>query len=174
MSDGPAYSPVVFWIGVIALLVGVILRFAMPQPAAPAGSDGETPQEGNLLGLIPAGRYVMVAYVVALVSVLLPVLVWAALALCLMGLFVFRSRLSAVDASHLAAIGAVSGAVLVLRFILPVGFIWLLLSLVQLALYYIGLNSYRSGRTIGIDNFREEARLAARPIIQRFSGGIQK
>jgi hypothetical protein len=37
LSDGLAYSPEVFWIGVIALLAGIVVRFAAARSAA-AGS----------------------------------------------------------------------------------------------------------------------------------------
>jgi hypothetical protein len=41
-SDAPAYSPVVFWIGVIAFLAGVVVRFAAGKsaPASRPASGG--------------------------------------------------------------------------------------------------------------------------------------
>lgn len=181
LSDGPGYSPVIFWIGAIALLVGVVLRFTANQPspggadaAVAGGGEGTAPAEGHLMGIIPPQRYVTITYIVALVSVLLgPPVVVVTFVLCLLGLFVFRPRLSELDGSHLGAICAVSGAVLLLLFIVPRGSLWVLLMLAQLALYYIGFNSYRNGRTIGLDNLNEEARLAFKPIVERFSGSAK-
>jgi hypothetical protein len=49
-------------------------------------------------------------------------------------------------------------------------FLYLLVGLAQLALYYIGFNSHRHGRVIGIGTLKDEARLAINPVTERFSG----
>lgn len=176
LGSAPSYSPVVFWIGVIALLAGVVVRFAMATPAsggAPAGSpasssDGQpATAQGEILGFIPAQQYARYTYILflagAAAGLLLPPLLIVALAglvLGLLGLVVFKPRLSALDSSHLVALCVVSGVAFVILLITRGSFLWLLAALVQLALYYIGFNSYRHGRTIDMQNLQDEARMA--------------
>ena len=180
LSDAPSYSPVVFWIGLIALLAGVIIRFALNKPASergPAGTAaGSVGAEGNILGFIPEQNYVRIVYILILIgatcSLLLPpaVVGIVGFVLGLLGLFVFRPRLNALDINHLAALCVVFAAASVVLFITLGSFLFPLAGLAQLALYYIGFNSFRHGRIIGIGNLKDEAWLALRPVTQRLSG----
>jgi hypothetical protein len=181
LSDAPSYSPVVFWIGLIALLAGVIVRFSLNKPASesgPAGtsSAGSVGAETSILGFIPEQKYVRIVYILILIgaacSLLLPPLAIVGVVgfvLGLLGLFVFRTRLNALDVNHLAALCVVFAAAFVVLFITLGSFLFLLASLAQLALYYIGFNSYRHGRTVGIGTLKDEVRLALKPVTGRLS-----
>jgi hypothetical protein len=177
LSDAPSYSPAVFWIGVIALMGGVIVRFSLNKPASESARAGA---EGNILGLIPEQKYTRIVYILILTgaacSLLLPPLAIVGVAgfvLGLLGLFVFRPRLSALDINHLAALCVVFAAAFVVLLITVGSFLFLLAGLAQLALYYIGFNSYRHGHVIGIGTLKDEARLALKPLTRRLSGREQ-
>lgn len=179
-SDEPSYSPVVFWIGMIALLGGVIIRFSLNKLAS-EGASGDAGQslgeEGNILGFIPEQKYTRVVYILILTGAACTLLL-APLAIVgvvgfvlgLLGLFVFRPRLGALDINHLAALCVVFAAAFVALLITLGSFLFLLAGLAQLALYYIGFNSYRHGRVIGIGNLKDEAGLALKPVTRRPSG----
>lgn len=186
LSDAPSYSPAVFWIGVIALIGGVIVRFSLNKSASESGragkpSAGDAGQsfgaEGNILGLIPEQKYTRIVYILILIgaacSLLLPPLAIVGVVgfvLGLLGLFVFRPRLSALDINHLAALSMVFAAAFVVLLITIGSFLFLLAGLAQLALYYIGFNSYRHGRVIGIGTLKDEAGLALKPVTRWASG----
>lgn len=185
-SDAPSYSPVVFWIGVISLIAGVAVRFSLNKPAsegAPTGTPfaGDAGQahgaESRILGFIPEQKYTRIVYILILIgavcTVLLPPLAivgFGGFVLGLLGLFVFRPRLNALDINHLAALCVVFAGTFIVLFITIGSFLYLLVGLAQLALYYIGFNSYRHGRVIGIGTLKDEARLAISPVTERFSG----
>lgn len=184
-SDGPSYSPVVFWIGLIALLAGVIIRFALDKPAFESGAANSPAaggvrqalgEEGKIMGFIPQRKYTRNAYILFLIgaagSLLLPPLMIAGLVgfvLSLLGLFVFRAQLKELDITHLAALCVVFAVASVVLLITRGSFLFLLAALAQLALYYIGFNSHRHGRVIGIGNLKDETRLALKPATQRRS-----
>lgn len=186
MSDGPSYSPVIFWIGVIALLGGIVVRMATKKSGiqgAPAGAvpaDGALPgagADGDIMGFIAPQKYTRYVYILFFVGVggglLLPPLMIAGaigLVLGLLGLFVFRPRLTALDVNHLAAgcvVFAVGGVIVALG---RGALLFILVMLVELALYYIGFSAFRNGRTIGTGNLKEEAQLALKPAIDKVAG----
>jgi hypothetical protein len=174
-SDTPSYSPVVFWIGVISLLGGVIVRFSLNRAASetapPRTSLADSVgAQGNILGLIPEQKYVRIVYILILIgaacSLLLPPLTIIGVVgfvLGLLGLFVFRPRLNATDINHLTALCVVFAAASLVLLITVGSFLFLLAALAQLALYYVGFNSYRHGRAISIGTLKDEARLALKP-----------
>jgi hypothetical protein len=173
-SGGPSYSPAVFWIGVIALLAGVVMRFVAKDSSgaiAPvdttASAESLVSADGKIMGFIPAGKYVTVIYVLmhisAVIAVVMPLSIigFIGLVLALLGLFVFKQRLSILDLNHLPAICFVYAAAFVLSLlVMGSGLLQVVVALLQLALYYVGFNSYRHARTIGVDNIKAEAQLA--------------
>src|SRR5690606_17353414 len=73
LSDAPSYSPVVFWIGVIALAAGVIVRLSLSKSLveqhtaigaqAEGGTDGTPRQNSHILGFIPEQKYTRTLYI---------------------------------------------------------------------------------------------------------------
>lgn len=183
LSEGPSYSPVVFWIGVVALLGGVIIRLSLAKSIyieAPTAINDSAAADGNLLGFIPEQKYTRIIYILMLTSAvgglfLLPLMIagFAGFILGLMGLSTLKARLNDQDRNHLAAICVVF-AVTILLFLLSVGsFLFLLIGLAQIVLFYIGFNSYREGRSVSFSNLKSEAQLAKKSIFKRFSGHEQ-
>jgi|GEM_PF-862525 len=183
MSDAPSYTPVIFWIGLIGLIAGVVMRFVLKAPAVGTASSGMASGtagfaaepapagDGPLLGFISPGRYTKTVYILVLIGAICVLLVpplaiigVAGLVLALLGLLTFKPRLTALDATHLLAICIVFVASSLLLLLTAGNFLFLVVGLVQLALYYIGFNSFRHGRTIGAANFKEEAQFALKPL----------
>jgi hypothetical protein len=178
LSSGPSYSPAVFWIGVLALLAGVVMRFAMSRATTPGGAPAAgvqaAPADGNLLGLLPPEKYTRTTYILVLIGavcvLVIPPLMIVGLAgfvLALLGMFAFKPRLAALDGAHLTAIAVVFVAASLLLLMTAGSVLFLLVGLVQLALYYIGFNSFRHGRAIGIANLKEEAQFAVKPLTKQ-------
>lgn len=186
-SDAPSYSPVVLWIGVVAILAGVIIRFAADKsgsagPATPA-SGGEASLAGGaaaanandkLLGIVAPEKYTKVTYLLILIGaaggVLVPPLMIIGVVgfvLALLGVYSFKPRLNALDANHLGALSVTFAAAALLLFLGKGSLLFLLIALAQLALYYIGFNSYRHGRMVSLATLKDEARLAVAPLTQR-------
>lgn len=180
LSDSPSYSPVVFWLGLILLLAGVLVFFALnKQPAsAPNVSKktGESSGVESLLGFIAKDKYTYYAYVLFLVGaaggLLLPPLAVAALAgfvLAVLGYFVFPHQLTLLDKNHLASLSLVYLIATLLLSLTLGSVLFLLVALLQLVVYYIGFNSFRLGRMIDRHHLKEEAILAFKPLRERFS-----
>lgn len=182
-SDAPSYSPVVFWIGTISLLAGAIVRFSLNKPTSEGATNPATGDAGQafgaargILGVIPERKYVRIVYILVLTgaacALLVPPLAIVGVVgfvLGLLGLSVFKPRLDALDINHLGALCVVFAAAFVALLATIGTFLYLLAGLAQLALYYIGFNSYRHGRVIGIGTVKDEARLAVEPVIQRLT-----
>lgn len=182
LSDGPAYSPVVFWLGIMMVLGGVIVFFALNKKINQTQSlesvAGETLLDGKIMGLIAKEKYTHYTYILFLVGagggLLLPPLAIAALIgflFALLGYFVYSKLLTSLDKNHLSMLSVVYIASTLIIFLTMGSVLFLLAALVQLILYYIGFNSYRLGRTISANNLKEEAILAFKPIRERFSPG---
>lgn len=185
LNDAPSYSPVVFWIGVIALLAGTIVRLSTKNSAAEhnsARSPAESGMEGlpgkhrDLPAFIPAHKYTRTAYILVLTGAAgglllspLAIIGLAGLVMALLGLAIFKPCLSELDINHLAAICIAAGTTLLLLILTRGSPFFLPAALAQIALFHIGFNSYRQRRIIGISNLKDEARLAMKPISQRFS-----
>lgn len=174
-SDGPAYSPEVFWIGVIALLGGIVVRLAASRGTAAGGAaaipTGEQRTDGDaFLGIVPPERYVRSGYLLSLGGaaggLLLPPLAVIALAgfgLALLGLTAHRPRLTALDVSHLGLIAVVFAGAALLLLATRGTILFLLVALAQIAAFYVGFNSYRHGRPVDPRNPKPEILLALRP-----------
>ena len=180
LSDSPAYSPVVFWLGVILLLGGIIVFFALNKQITSAsnmaGSTDQSNDSEALLGFIAKDKYTRYAYVLFLVGaaggLLLPPLAVAALAgfiLAVLGYFVFPQQLTLLDKNHLASLSLVYVVSILLLFLTIGSALFLLVALLQLVVYYIGFNSFRLGRLIDTHHLKEEAVLAFKPLRERFS-----
>ncbi|AFI85849.1 hypothetical protein [Methylophaga nitratireducenticrescens] len=182
LSDGPSYSPVVFWLGIIMILVGVIVFFALNsqinQTHPLESMAGEHLRDGKILGLIAKEKYTHYSYMLFLIGagggLLLPPLAVTALmgfVLAVLGYFVYSQLLTSLDKNHLAMLSMIYLASTLVIILTMGSALFLLAALVQLALYYIGFNSYRLGRSISANNLKEEAILAFKPIRERFSSG---
>ena len=159
LDDSPAYSPVVFWIGVISLIAGIVVRFAATKNVVAGnsayGSSAEAPESGEIMGFIPPGQYARYSYILALSGavaglILTPLAIVAlgGFALAMLGLTVFRPRLETLDAHHLGLLCLVFGVAALLLFITRGTFFFLLAALAQIACLYVGFNSYRHGRIV--------------------------
>ncbi len=176
LSDAPSYSPAVFWIGVVALLAGMIIHFSLIKNVATKASTDSITTNGNILGFIPEHKYTRTTYIMMLTGAVggllvspLMVVGFVGFILGLLGLFAFKPRLSDLDYNHLAALCIVFTAAFMLLLLVTGSFVFLLVGLIQIALFYIGFNSYQQGRIISIGNLRGEARLALQSISERFS-----
>lgn len=186
LGDAPSYSPVVFWIGLIAFLAGVAVRFALDKPVLSSGSAnisaaGDAPRAldagDRIMGVIPRQKYAKNAYILFLIGaagglLLPPVMIVGliGLVLSLLGVLVFRPQLSELDIAHLAALSATFVVASIALLVTRGSFFFLLVALAQIALYYIGFNSHRHGRVIGIGSLKDEALAALKPATQRISG----
>lgn len=164
LDDRPAYSPVLFWIGVIGLLAGIAVRFAAGKSDAPVSDAAETRE---IMGFIPPAQFARYGYILSLSGAVagliltpLAVVAVAGFALALLGLTVFRSRLSALDTQHLGLICLVFAAATLLLLVARGSFLFLLAVLAQIACFYTGFNSYRHGRMVTVRNVRDEFLMA--------------
>jgi hypothetical protein len=178
LDDSPAYSPVVFWIGVIGLLAGVAIRFAAGKNAVaglPASDrTGQAPDAGKngtgeIMGFIPPGQYARYSYILALSGavaglILTPLAIVgvAGFVLALLGLTVFRPRLNALDTHHLGLLCLVFAAASLLMLVTRGTFLFVLGALAQVACFYVGFNSYRHGRIVTAQNLKGEFLAALR------------
>lgn len=185
-SDGPSYSPVLFWIGLIGVLAGVVIRLsagssgggitgglqsdtvglAARSDAKSAGQDAT----GEIMGFIPPEQYARYSYILMLSGAVgglivspLAVVALAGAVLALLGLTVYRPRLNRLDAQHLGLICLVFVAATVLMLATRGTFLFLLVALAQIACFYVGFNSYRHRRTVNLDNLKNEFRVALMP-----------
>ena len=174
LSEGPAYSPVVFWIGIIALLAGLVLRFVTEKGAGTTGRDGvhiaSQQEHAEIMGFIPPGQYARYSYVLALSGavaglVVFPfaIVVLAGFVLAVLGLTIFRTRLGALDIHHLGVLCLVCAAAGLLLWITRGTFFFLVAALAQIACIYVGFNSYRHGRTITTQSLKREVMWALKP-----------
>lgn len=179
LDDGPAYSPVVFWIGVIGLLGGIVVRWAAGRNAAAgspeSGSAGQAPkvgenEAGEIMGFIPPGQYARYSYILVLSGavaglILTPLAIVAAagFVLALLGLTVFRPRLNALDTHHLGLLCLVFAAATLPMLVTRGTFFFLLAALAQLSCFYVGFNSYRHGRIVNMQNLKSEFLMALKP-----------
>lgn len=181
-SEGPSYSPVLFWIGVIGMLAGVVIRLSAgnsgvvggSQPdavglAAQTGAAGQEPT-GEIMGFIPPEQYARYGYILMLSGAVaglivspLAIVALAGAVLALLGLTVYRPRLSGLDTQHLGLICLIFAVATVLLLATRGTFFFLLVALVQIACFYVGFNSYRHGRTVNRDNLKDEFRMALMP-----------
>lgn len=184
-SDGPSYSPVVFWIGLIGLLAGLVIRFSTGQRVAsgsPASaSDGQTPASDEILGCIPPGQYTRYSYLLVLGGAVAGLLIaplavfgLAGFVLALLGLTTFRPRMNALDIHHLGLICLVFVAAALLLLISRGTFLFLLVALAQIACFYVAFNSYRGGRTVDTRNLKHEFQMAFRPKASSLSDHEQR
>lgn len=187
-SDGPAYSPVVFWIGVISLLAGVIVFFTLakqqppatsapgqtvagsidapsPPQAASASSQSGAPVTDNLLGIIPKEKYARITYILMLVGAgagliisPLSIVAFAGFVLAILGAFVFPQHFSLLENRHFKYIGVVCLIAFVLILLSLGSALFLLLALLQLFAFYIGFTAFRAGRVIDGSNIVDEAK----------------
>jgi hypothetical protein len=173
-SDTPSYSPVGFWIGVIALLAGIAVRFATTGSAAPGNSvsagTAENLGSGEILTFIPPGQYARYSYILALSGavaglILMPLGIVALVGgvLAVLGLTAYRPRLNALDISHLGLICLIVAAAALLLFVTRGTFLFLLVALAQIVCLYVGFNSYRHGRAIATQNWKDEFLMALKP-----------
>lgn len=183
-SEGPTYSPVVFWVGMIALLAGIAARFAAGKSAAAgspvSGGTEQTPGSGEIMGFIPPGRYTRYSYILALSGAAaglilspLAVVALAGFVLALLGLTVFRPRLNALDAPHLGLLCLIFVAATLLLFVTRGTFLFLLAALAQIVCFYVGFNSYRHGRIVTTQNLKGEFLMALKPRAHPHSGPEQ-
>jgi hypothetical protein len=174
LGDGPTYSPAVFWIGMIGLLAGIVVRFAVRKSAVPdspaSGSTEQAPEAGEIMGFIPPGQYARYSYILVLSGAVagliltpLAIVAVAGFALALLGLSVFRPRLDALDTHHLGLLCLIFAAAALLLFITRGSFLFLLAALAQIACFYVGFNSYRHGRIITAQNLKGEFLMAVKP-----------
>lgn len=173
-SDTPSYSPVVFWIGVIALLAGIAVRFATARGAAPGNSvstgTAQNLGSGEILTFIPPGQYARYGYILALSGavaglILMPLAIVALVGgvLAVLGLTTYRPRLDALSISHLGLICLIVAAAALLLFVTRGTFLFLLVALAQIVCLYVGFNSYRHGRVITAQNWKDEFLMALKP-----------
>jgi len=188
MSDGPSYTPAVFWIGVLALLAGLVMHFTLNKDnhtaAAPVGTAADgisvngtaapAAADGKLLGILAPEKYTRTAYILVLIGavclLIVPVLAIVGLAgfvLALLGMFTFKPRLTAHDGNHLTAIVLIFAASSLLLLMTAGSILYLLVALVQLVLFYIGFNSFRHGRSISAANIKDEAQFALKPLTKQ-------
>lgn len=173
LSDGPAYSPFVFWIGMIAVLAGIVVRLAAGKGAADGSASAETvqsPDAGEVMGFIPPGQCARYSYILALSGAVagllltpLAIVAFAGFVLGLLGLTWFRPRLTALDVHHLRVLCLIFVAAALLLFITRGTFLFLLAALAQIACFYVGFNSYRHGRIIEVRNLKREFLMALQP-----------
>lgn len=174
LDDSPAYSPVVFWIGVIGLLAGIVVRFAATRTAGAGGSGAqstaEVPESGEIMGFIPPGQYARYSYILALSGAVagliltpLAIVTVGGFVLAMLGLTVFRPRLEALDSYHLGLLCLVLAAATLLLLITRGSFFFLLVALAQIACLHVGYNSYRHGRIVTAQNVKGEFLMALKP-----------
>lgn len=171
-SDAPAYTPVVFWIGVIALLGGIVVRFAVSKSAAagePASGDADA-ANGEILSFIPPGQFARYSYILALSGAVAGLIVMplaivglGGFVLGFLGLTVYRPRLNALDVHHLGLLCLVFTAAGLLLYLTSGTFLFLLAALVQIGCLYVGFNSYRHGRIVTLQNLKTETLDALQP-----------
>jgi O-antigen/teichoic acid export membrane protein len=144
----------------------------------------------KLMGFVPQEKYVFYTYYLLLASaagslvltilsmgdIHLPFDLVFALAglggviLALAGLFFYRDKFGAHDRSHLTYIAILFGVFFLVGIVLGLGgagmslsgltLLSILLGTIQLALYFTGYNSWKRGRMITKENFKDEVRLA--------------
>lgn len=174
LDDSPAYSPVIFWIGLIGLLAGLVVRFAAAKSAMAgrpeSGSTGQASETGDIMGFIPSGQYARYSYILVLGGavagvILTPLAIVAAAGflLALLGLTVFRPRLDVLATRHLGLLCLVFGAATLLLLVTRGTFIFLVVALAQIACLYVGFNSYRYGRIVTAQNLKGEFLMALKP-----------
>ncbi|MEQ8484624.1 MAG: hypothetical protein RIB46_09695 [Pseudomonadales bacterium] len=176
LGSGPSYSPAVFWIGVIAILAGVVVQFALVRRAGPAASsaaaaDGNVPAaSGEILSFIPPDQYARYSYILALCGAVaglliapLAVVALAGLVLAVLGLSVYRAQVSAADVHHLGIVCVVLVGGGVLLFASRGTFLFLLSALAQIAALFVGFQAYRAGRLVNVRDLPGEVRLALKP-----------
>lgn len=158
LSDGPAYSPAVFWIGVLGLLGGIAIRYTSAgRPAAAAAANEE------ILGFIPPGQYARYVYILLLSGsvaglVLPPLFIVAVggLILAVLGLVSYGSRIDALNGRHLRLACTILGLAGLLLFLTRGTFLFLLTGLALIACLYAAFNSYRRGRLVTPENAKGE------------------
>lgn len=189
-SEAPTYSPAVFWIGAIALLAGIAVRFASGKSAPATNSTAISPTvdgtkqaqvTSELLGFISPSKYARYSYILVLsgaaAGLILPPLAIAALAgfvLALLGLTVFRPRLDALAVPHLGFIGLIFVAAALLLFATRGTFLFLLVAVAQIACLYVGFNSFRHGRIVTAHNVKGEFLMAFKPGASPHPGSEQR
>lgn len=181
LGDGPSYSPMLFWLGLLLFIAGVIVFLALNKQVSQTSFDpkiGQSITSDKLLGFIAREKYTYYTYIIFLVGagggLLLPPLAIAALlgfVLAVLGYFLYAQQLTSLDKNHLAALSVVYLASTFLLFLTIGSALFIVIALAQLVLYYIGFNSYRLGHIINMNNLKEEAILAFKPIRERFSSG---
>lgn len=167
LDDSPAYSPVVFWIGVVGLLAGIVVRFAAGKTGDNNAGETET---GEIMGFVPPGQYARYGYILVLSGAVaglilapLAIVALAGFVLALLGLTVFRRRLNALDTHHLGLICLVFAVATTLMLLTRGTFFFLLSALAQIACFYVGFNSYRHGRMATVQNLKDEFLMALKP-----------
>ncbi|GAB3279388.1 hypothetical protein [Parahaliea aestuarii] len=176
-AEGPAYSPVVFWLGVIALLAGSAAWFASGQHTAVSGESCAAQRHSEPAGFIPPARYTRYCYLLALAGAGLGLLVsplavlsLVSVLLAVLGLTGYRARLNILDVSHLSLVLLVSTAAALLLLLTRGTLLFLLVALAQVACLYVGFNSFRGQRSITIHNVKEECRAAFRQVFSSVRG----
>lgn len=169
-SDGPTYSPVVFWLGVVALLGGIGLRFAVRQGPAASTGMAEVSRTGEIMSFIPPEQYARYSYILALSGAVaglliapLAIIALAAVTLAVLGLTVYRPRLNALDAHHLGLICLVFTASALALLLTRGTFLFLLVALAQIAAFHVAFHSYRQGRSLTMENVKEACVMAFTP-----------
>ena len=164
LSEGPAYSPVLFWIGVLGVLGGIVIRFAAAgRPRTADAARGSEMADGEILGFIPPGQYARYTYILLLSGsvaglVLPPLFVVAVggLVLAVLGLTVYRTGMDAVNRRHLLLACAVFPPAGLLLYLTRGTFLFLLTGLALIACLYAAFNSYRHGRFVTPENAKSE------------------
>lgn len=187
-SDGPAYPPAVFWLGTVAVLAGIALRVAagrgammpgatMASSATATDTPRPQPAAGEIMGFIPPAQYARYSYVLALSGAVaglliapIAILALGGFALAMLGLTVFRPRMSRLDADHLTLICLIFTAAALLLFLSRGTVLFLLFALLQIAAFHVAFHSYRGGRTVTTQNLKEECLRAFQPGRQPHSG----
>ncbi|WP_116365782.1 hypothetical protein [Parahaliea mediterranea] len=167
-SEGPAYSPVLFWLGLVAVLVGAVVGLSSREPAGEATRAAE-PGHSLLTGVLAPANYARFCYQLALGGaigglLLLPLAVaaWGAMVLALLGLTHYRAQLSALGVSHLGLILLVCTVGGLLLYLSRGSALFLLVGLLQALGLYVGFNSYRHQRQVGLHNAKDECIAAFR------------
>jgi hypothetical protein len=159
---------------VLALLGGLVVRFAVARTDAPAGSASagaeHTPASSEILSFIPPAQYARYSYILSLCGaaaglILMPLaaIALAGFALALLGLTVYRARLNELDARHLGLICLIFVAAGLMLWLTRGTFLFLLAALAQIACFYVAFNSYRHGRIVTTKNLQEEFLMALKP-----------
>lgn len=178
-DDAPLYSPAVFWLGLVSLIVGVVLRLSPAgsnSAEAPLSTDSSTREHTSSEHKLAVPEFMyapsftkhvyllmLAGAVLTLFFPLLAILGAAGFVLSLLRLFVVTPPLTAPHTSHLSLICIVFPVASTLLLMTIGNFLFLLTTLLQMALYYVGFNSYRHGRSIGFGNLKDEAMLALMP-----------